>query len=150
MKSMVRIPEPRLEFGYGQELEDPRDGLNLFGPYDRGLGGAYGVRAGVIGTKEGIKWLKNWVKSIQMPVGLADATRFRPPFPGFEAAFQVLWNPEPTVQIEIDPAELDRHIKIDDKYKRIFETVDLFASKLVDAKINEDARPDLWFVVISR
>jgi hypothetical protein len=145
---MVRIEEPRLEFGHGQALEDPRDGLNLFGPYDRGLGNAYGIRAGVIGTKTGIKRLNNWVKTIQMPVGLADATRFRPPFPGFEAAFQVLWNPEPTAQIEIDPEELNRHINIDDKYKRIFDTVDLFASKLVDAKTNEDAKPDLWFVVI--
>ena len=51
MKSMLRIKEPRLEFGYQQELEDPRDGLNLFGPYDRGLGSAYGIRAGVIGTQ---------------------------------------------------------------------------------------------------
>src|ERR1700687_319395 len=120
MRPMVRIEEPRLEFGHGQALEDPRDGLNLFGPYDRGLGNAYGIRAGVIGTKAGIKRLNNWVKTIQMPVGLADATRFRPPFPGFEAAFQVLWNPEPTAQIEIDPEELNRHINIDDKYKRIF------------------------------
>jgi hypothetical protein len=148
MKSMLRIQEPRLEFGHGQSLEDPRDGLNLFGPYDRGLGSAYGIRAGVIGTQTGIKRFKNWVTAIQRPVGLLDATRFRPPFPGFEAAFQVAWNPEPTIQIEIDPSELIRDISIDDKYKRIFDTVDLFASKLIDAKISEEERPDLWFVVI--
>ena len=117
---MLRIKEPRLEFGYQQELEDPRDGLNLFGPYDRGLGSAYGIRAGVIGTRNGINRFKNWVSAIQKPVGVADAARFRPPFPGFEAAFQVLWNPEPTIEIEIDPSELHRDISIDDKYKRIF------------------------------
>jgi len=148
MKSMIRINEPRLEFGYEQELEDPRDGLNLFGPYDRGLGSAYGVRAGVIGTRTGIKRFKNWVSAIQRPVGIADAARFRPPFPGFEAAFQVAWNPEPTVQIEIDPSELHRAISIDDKYKRIFDTVELFESKLKDAAVTEEGRPDLWFVVI--
>jgi hypothetical protein len=148
MKSMLRIKEPRLEFGYQQELEDPRDGLNLFGPYDRGLGSTYGIRAGVIGTRNGIKRFKNWVSAIQKPVGIADAARFRPPFPGFEAAFQVLWNPEPTIEIEIDPSELHRDISVDDKYKRIFGTVELFATKLIDAKVTEEGRPDLWFVVI--
>ena len=26
------VPEPQLEFGYGQQLEYPRDGLYLYGP----------------------------------------------------------------------------------------------------------------------
>ena len=54
---MVRIREPRLEFAFGEQLEDPRDGLTMFGPYDRGGGAAYGIRAGVIGTKKGIEQL---------------------------------------------------------------------------------------------
>lgn len=148
MRSLVRIPEPRLEFAFGQQLEDPRDGLTMFGPYDRGQGGAYGIRAGVIGTKTGIGRFKKWVESIQQAVGLKDAARFRPPFPGFEAVFQIAWNVEPTLEIVIDPHELDRLIRVDDKYKRIFGTVDHFASKLIDAKLTEEAKPDLWFVVI--
>src|SRR4051812_3086971 len=113
---MVRITEPRLEFAYGQQLEDPRDGLTMFGPYDRGEGGAYGIRAGVIGTDQGITRFEKWATSIQRPVGLHDAERFRPPFPGFEAAFQVAWNPKPTLAIPVDGKQLDHLIRIDDKY----------------------------------
>jgi hypothetical protein len=145
---MVRIAEPRLEFAFGQAVEDPRDGLTLFGPYDRATGAAYGIKSGVIGTPTGIARFKNWVKSIQQPIGISDAERFRPPFPGFEAVFQIPWSPEPTFEIAVDETDLKRRIRLDDKYKRIFETADLFASKLLDAKSSEDAKPDLWFVVI--
>jgi len=145
---MVRIREPRLEFAFGQQLEDPRDGLTMFGPYDRGEGGAYGIRAGVIGTKQGIRRFGKWVESIQRPVGLQDAARFRPPFPGFEAVFQIAWNPKPALTISVDPDQLDRLIRVDDKYKRIYGTVDFFASKLIEAKTTEEEKPDIWFVVI--
>jgi hypothetical protein len=67
MNSLIRIREPRLEFALGQTLEDPRDGLALFGPHDATV---YGVRAGVIGTKDGIRRFNQWVKSIQEPVGI--------------------------------------------------------------------------------
>ncbi|MEA3211698.1 MAG: hypothetical protein QOE70_4755 [Chthoniobacter sp.] len=148
MTTMIRIREPRLEFAFQQSVEDPRDGLALFGPYDRATGGAYGIKAGVIGTPVGITRFRKWVQSIQHPVGIADAQRFRPPFPGFEAAFQIPWRPEPTIEIAIDEVELRRRISLDDKHKRIFETVDLFTSKLLDARTSEEAKPDLWFVVI--
>jgi hypothetical protein len=45
----------------------------------------------------------------------------------------------------IDAAEIDRCLSLDDRHIRIFETVDLFAGRLCDAKKSE---PDLWFVVI--
>jgi hypothetical protein len=145
---MIRLREPRLEFAFDQQLEDPRDGLAMFGPYDRGQGGAYEIRAGVIGTKHGIERFRKWVNSIQRGVGLQDAARFRPPFPGFEAVFQIAWNPRPTLAITIDANELDRLIRVDDKYKRIYGTVDYFASKLIEAKTSEEEKPDLWFVII--
>jgi hypothetical protein len=148
MTKMVRILEPRLEFAFDQAVEDPRDGLTLFGPYDRATGAVYGIKAGVIGTPVGIARFRKWVESIQRPVGILDAERFRPPFPGFTAAFQVPWRPDPTLEIAINDAELRKRISLDDKYKRIFETVDLFTTKLLDARISEEAKPDLWFVII--
>ena len=129
----------------GQTLEDPRDGLALFGPYDANV---YGVRAGVIGTKDGIQRFNKWVKSIQGPVGIEYAERYRPPFPGFEAVFRIPWKPEPIMEVEIDPGEIDRRLSLDDRHIRIFETVDLFAAKLCEAKKSEESLPDLWFIVI--
>ena len=49
MKSLIHIPEPTLVFGLGQCVEDPRDGLSLFGPYDPAQ--TFGVRYGSIGPK---------------------------------------------------------------------------------------------------
>ena len=53
MKDLIHIPEPRLLFRHGQAMEDPRDGLTLFGPLDESK--PYGIKAGVIGTETGIK-----------------------------------------------------------------------------------------------
>jgi hypothetical protein len=145
MNSLIRIREPRLEFAFGQGLEDPRDGLTLFGPYDTSV---YGVRAGVIGTKEGIRRFNRWVKSIQEPVGIDYAERYRPPFPGFEAAFRIPWKAEPIIEVEIDPVEIARCLSLDDRHIRIFETVDVFAARLSEAKKSEEVTPDVWFVVI--
>jgi hypothetical protein len=145
MNSLIRIREPRLEFALGQTLEDPRDGLAFFGPHDATV---YGVRAGVIGTKDAIRRFNKWVNSIQEPVGVEYAERYRPPFPGFEAVFRIPWKAEPIMEVELDPSEIDRCLSLDDRHIRIFETVDLFATKLCEAKRSEESVPDLWFVVI--
>ena len=36
MKQIHWFEEPKLKFAYNQEVEDPRDGLTLFGPFDKG------------------------------------------------------------------------------------------------------------------
>ncbi len=66
MNSLIHLAEPTLRFGYQQGMEDPHDGLTLFGPYDGN--NVYGIRAGVIGTKEGIRRFTNWVEKIQSPI----------------------------------------------------------------------------------
>jgi hypothetical protein len=52
IRELLKLDEPRLLFQYGQAMEDPRDGLNLFGPLDEGK--PHGIRGGVIGTAAGI------------------------------------------------------------------------------------------------
>jgi hypothetical protein len=49
MMQLIRLPEPKLLFGHNQSVEDPRDGLTLFGPLDEGK--TFGIRPAVIGTK---------------------------------------------------------------------------------------------------
>ena len=47
--------EPLIEFRYGQALEDPHDGLSLFGPFDADLPShPKKITYGVIGTKNGL------------------------------------------------------------------------------------------------
>src|SRR5918999_5303169 len=104
MKPLIKLDEPTLLFRHDQAMEDPRDGLSLFGPLDEGK--TYGIRAGVIGRKDGIRRFKNWVERIQGPISNEPLQIARPPFPGFEAAFRIPWNPQPTFQIEISDDDL--------------------------------------------
>src|SRR5258708_6995714 len=66
MNRLIKLSEPSLLFGYGQSMEDPRDGLTLFGPLDEGK--PYGIRPGVIGTKSGRERFARWVEKIRGPV----------------------------------------------------------------------------------
>jgi hypothetical protein len=127
-------------------MEDPRDGLTLFGPLDEGK--PYGIRWGVIGTNDGVRRFRNWVARIQKPISNDPPNRARPPFPGFEAAFCVPWGLEPTVQIEISGADLEKNLYLDDKYARVYRTVDLYSQKIIESKREEEATVDIWFIII--
>ena len=48
---LIRLAEPKLPFGHNQAVEDPRDGLSLFGPLDKAK--TYGIRPAVIGHTGG-------------------------------------------------------------------------------------------------
>lgn len=146
MNELIRIEEPLLLFRYGQATEDPRDGLTLFGPLDEGK--PYGVKGGVIGTRRGIDLLKRWVEHVQRPVFVQPAPLGRPPFPGFEAAFHTQWNPNPTLTLEVEDDEIDQYLYLDDVYQRVYGTVNVFANRILKAKREEEAKPELWFVVV--
>src|SRR6266404_740897 len=94
-RKLIKLSEPRLLF---------RHGLTLFGPVDDSA--VFGIRAAVIGTKDGIKRFNKWVKGIQLPIGNDPPLRYRPPFPGFEPAFGIPWHPEPVLALEIREGEL--------------------------------------------
>ncbi len=145
-ETLVYLPEPRLAFGYGQALEDPRDGLTLFGPLD--AAGPYGIRAGVIGTAKGIESFVGWARRIQGPLVDGGSQVARPPYPGFEAAFRIPWNPEPVIAIQVSEADLLKAVRVDDRHQRVYQTVTAYADRLVDTLRNEEVTPDLWFVVV--
>lgn len=148
MEKLIKLPEPQLLFQYNQTMEDPRDGLTLFGPLDKGR--PFGIRAGVIGTATGIEHFKRWVEWIQRPVFNLDPKEdiARPPFPGFESVFLLPWASEPVLTIEIDPSELNSHLLLDDRHQRVFETVNFFSERIITALNEEEGRPDVWFIVI--
>ncbi len=148
MKQLLYLTEPALQFRFGQALEDPHDGLALFGPLDTGK--VHGIRAGVVGTKEGIRRFKDWVKSIQTAIypPKMDQTLFRPVFPGFQAAFGVRWSVEPNIELNVDDQELADALKESDRHHRVYQVVDLFEKRILQAKREEEASVDVWFVVI--
>lgn len=146
MRKLVKLEEPCLLFGHNQAVEDPRDGLTLFGPLDEGK--PFGIRAGVIGTKDGIRRYKNWAESIQRPIANDPPQLARPPFPGFEAVFQIPWHPNPTLEIEILRRDLDSCLHIDDQHQRVYKTVDLYEKRITASIRQEESKVDVWFVII--
>jgi hypothetical protein len=146
MKTLVQLSEPLLRFAHGQAMEDPRDGLTLFGPLEQGK--PYGLRPGVIGTPEGISKFSRWVDWIQGPIRAVGYERGRPPYPGFESAFRVPWATVPLLTITVDPDELSRRVVIEDAHERVYETVELYAAPLRRARADEEVKPDVWFVVV--
>lgn len=150
MNELIHIPEPTLLFGHSQAMEDPRDGLTLFSTLDQGK--VYGIRAGVIGTRDGIRRYKQWVARIQTPIFDLDKNGLpqvhRPFFPGFEAAFNISWDPEPALEIVIPDGELEKHLYLDDRYKRVYETVEVYSERILSARRKEEVTPDIWFVIV--
>ncbi|WP_340067078.1 hypothetical protein [Ascidiimonas aurantiaca] len=156
VSNLVYMTEPELTFGSGQKADDPRDGLLLFGPNEKF--DSLSLKAGVIGTKEGITSYSEFVKSLQSPMiskkkmygNEIEIESQRPSFPGFEATFGVKWNPTPELSIQIDDKELADLLKEKVKKKRTNKIVELYASKVLKARKDEDVRLDIWFVVVPR
>lgn len=146
MNELIHIPEPLLLFGHNQAMEDPRDGLTLFGPLDHGK--PYGIKAGVIGTKSGIEYFERWVAWIQRPVFTRPPVLGRPPFPGFETVFRTLWNLKPALTLTVTDQEIDEFLYLDEPHQRVYGTVSVFSKRIHDAIKEEEAKPEIWFVVV--
>ncbi len=147
---LIHLSEPSLLFRHDQSVEDPRDGLTIFGPLDKGS--PYGIRVGVVGTKQGMRRFRDWAAKIQKPVIEYDPDEVfqlsHPPYPGFEAAFRIPLNPVPVVEIEIKRQEIDKCLFLSNKHQRVYKTVDLYADAILKALKNEDVKVDVWFVMV--
>lgn len=146
MNQLIRIPEPLLLFRHGQGMEDPRDGLTLFGPLD--LAAPLGLRAGVVGTATGIALFERWVEAIQHPIKTKKAMPSRPPFAGFESVFRIPWSPKALQTSVIELDELKQVLYQDDRHQRVYQTVELFVEAILCVHREEEAKPDIWFVII--
>ncbi|SUW16615.1 hypothetical protein [Brevundimonas diminuta] len=147
IQTLQMLPEPLLQFGHGQMLPDPKDGLFLFGPMiDEGKPAE--MRVGVIGTDEGIARYKNWVTQITGYIPAAKAEQHHLAFPGFEAAFKTRWPANPVAAISISAAALASTVRIPDGHERVYKTVDLFDQAIRKFLREEDSSPAVWFVVI--
>ncbi|MCL5998006.1 MAG: hypothetical protein M1546_18430 [Chloroflexi bacterium] len=150
MIELRKFGEPRLLFGHNQSIEDPRDGLTLFGTLDDGK--PFGIRWGVIGTSDGIKRFKKWVERINTPiydvVEESQPKDARPPFLGFETTFRIPWSAKPALEIEVPETDILGCVYLEDAHQRVYKTVDLFSTRILKAVTNEESQADIWFVVI--
>ncbi len=69
-------------------------------------------------------------------------------FPGFQAVYGIPWDDKPVITIKVSDAEIEQAVYLQDQHQRVFRTVEVFASRIIDALQSEETTPDLWFVVI--
>ena len=131
--SAIVFDEPDLEFRYGQRLQDPRDGLALFGPYDTDQSShPASLSYMVVGTPEGIASFSLWSGMMNSPVSSAPRNNIRlwPPFPGFGAAFNATWSERPVITITLDRENLLEASRIRDPFQRAHKVVEYYLAAL--------------------
>ena len=129
------LGEPALEFRYGQQLTDPRDGLSLFGPCDADAPGhPEALSYGVVGTTQGIELFSAWSSAMVHSWTDAPNNRHRlwPPYPGFQAAFACDWRNEPVWKHVLDSHELSDVARRHDPYERVHSVVGQYLSAFED------------------
>ena len=145
------LPEPTLEFRYGQGLTDPRNGLSLFGPWDGDDPSRPGnMSYGVIGTDEGIDKFRSFARLLGSPIVSNPSNhhhRIWRPYPGFDAAFGSIWPAEAAWTGVIDSEKLDDVVRRGDEHIRAYETAQLYLDAIATAaKRDENLR--LMFCII--
>lgn len=147
--------EPMLEFGYGQKMVYPRDGLFLFGPVDSSAKLST-TSFGAIGTPDGLRRFRKWSQQmagyIETPKPGPRSRAVEPqhiPFPGFAEAFKSEWPVEPIATIEdLDPGEINRLLHIENRHEAVHAVVDQFVSRLIRENNRLENPPSFWFVVV--
>jgi hypothetical protein len=144
---LIYIPEPKLTFGYNQKMEDPRDGLTLFGPYSREQYSGQ-INIGIIGPKTQRNYVVEYLKSIHKPVISLTQDIARPYFPGLEAAFGIFINFSAIQQIDIDLEKIKEYLRYTDSHQRVFNLSNLYAEALSKYTNEEHSTVNVWFVAI--
>jgi len=129
-KSLLFLDEPLLAFGHGQVLENPKDGLLLFGPLSDNRSPAE-LRVGVVGRSDGISRYKRWTRLINnyIPAERKDASHHYA-YPGFEAIFSCVWPIQPISELPIPDEKIFENLYLDDKHDAIYKTVGLICFDL--------------------
>ena len=106
------------------------------------------IKVGVIGTPAGLSLYSLWVDRLSKPIS-------RPPnvpssvfYPGFREIFSCDWGPRPDLAVVIAATDISNKLRLEQRHEAVFETVGLFADGVKKAVLEEEAAPDLWFVVI--
>lgn len=144
---ILNLSEPEVAVGFGQKSDYPKEGLLLFGPlpFDRN---PRTIRAGVIGTKEGVDLFKKWSRQFNGCQNDIGDVRNSMAFPGFEAVFGTKWMLDPVHAIALSRTDLINTILLRDRHQAIFKTAGLFVDSISEAIRTDDIDVDIWFVVI--
>ncbi len=147
MFNLIKLSEPNLIFGHEQPMDDPRDGLTLFGPLRENA--PFGINYGLIGTEAGIERFYRWTKIILHSSAHPEVSKriLWVPFPGFEEVFGIPFSSMASTERIIDSGALKIILKEDDPYQRVYQTVKLYIDAILDFYKRDDEDVALWYVI---
>jgi hypothetical protein len=124
MNNIEIFSEPLLEFRHGQTLQDPHDGLSLFGPYEEDFH-PKNISYGIIGPPDGIQAFSEWASMLNGPIFPEEGkdTKLWPPYKGFELIYHSEWPNKPSWSYPLDRKALLIAAKHRDPHKRTFDVV---------------------------
>ena len=148
MNDLIYIEEPKLLFGLNQKIEDPRDGLTLFGPINDKS--PFGINYGVVGTEAGIERFYRWIKSVNNFIAHPQVSKRNLwiPFPGFNEVFRIPFAKRALYEKQIDSKSLKEILKTEgDSFQRVYKIVSLYENIIAGLDKNSDENINIWFVV---
>ncbi len=146
------LSEPLLEFRYGQAVQDPREGLSLFGPFDADSPGSpKELSYGLIGTETGIKKFVEFSRYLRSPA-ISEASnkspRLWPTFPGFDVAFDCRFPRDATRTFPLDEAQLISASRQSDPNQRAYAVVEHYVNGIEKLRSKTDERLDVVICVV--
>lgn len=125
------LPEPLLDFGFGQRLAEPHVGLSLFGPYDRHLPSKPGnLVYAIVATKRGMATAQSFFERLNSPIISSSDLQLWPAFPGFKAAFDADLPRKAACTREIDDDAFTRALLQKDPKARAYDLVNLYIDQI--------------------
>ncbi|MBI5659210.1 MAG: hypothetical protein HZC43_06595 [Nitrosomonadales bacterium] len=148
-RNLTALTEPALTFGYGQQMEHPKDGLLLYGPYYNPFKGGR-LRIGLISTNAGAMRYTSWVKRLAKAIHPAKTDDPNHTiFPGFQAVFETEWPETPTIHLKVDADILNHAIHMEDRHQAIHKSVSLYADAIASSiRERSEVSIDLWIAVL--
>jgi hypothetical protein len=151
---VIYIEEPELSFGHGQTCDHPKDGLFLYGPHGAPARSRE-VSVGVIGTKDGLSYFRNWAIALGGFVAVPPRKKTDKEnrlhlsnFPGLEEAFGITINPGDFVECRVDAKALDEATRTLNQHEAVRKAVDLYLNEIERHDKNEEKTVNVWVFVL--
>lgn len=151
---VIHIEEPSLSFGHGQTCDHPKDGLFLYGP-QAGPTRTREVSVGVIGTKIGLSYFRNWAIALGGFVAVPPPKKTDKPnrlhlsnFPGLEEAFGLMVSPGEFVERAVDAKVLEDATRTINQHEAVRKAVDLYVAEIERHDNNEEKTVDVWMFIL--
>jgi hypothetical protein len=151
---VIYIDEPQLCFGQRQTCDHPKDGLFLYGPHS-GPTRPREVSVGVIGTKDGLSYFRNFAIALGGFVAVPPRKKTDKEnrlhlsnFPGLEEAFGIMVSPGDFVQCTVEYKALDDATRTVNQHEAVRKAVDLYVGEIEAYDKNEEKTIDVWMFIL--